>query len=201
MVVADKVELIAPGIHRWSAFSPGHKVELSSHSVLHAGVLFVFDPIPISPEILDWFPTPVAPSAIILTNQNHPRAAREWQERFDCPIWGPGGAIVETSQVRRFDVDPWPWNDWEICPLPGGAPGETVVYLSARKLAVFGDAVVNLAGRKLELLPDKYCESPVALRDSLRHFLEARPVEIALFAHGEPILFQAQERLKALISY
>ena len=199
MVAAQEATLIAPGIYRWSAYSPEHRVELTSHSVYHAGVMLVFDPIPVSPEVLDWFPTPVAPSAIVLTNGNHPRSAREWQERFACPVWGPRGATVDTVAVRPLDRDKWPWSDWQIHPLTGGGPGETAFYLPPRKLAVFGDAVVNLPGRPLELLPDKYCTSARTLRESLAQLIDRAEIETALFAHGNPILQSAGELIQCLL--
>lgn len=199
MVAANEARLIAPGIYRWSAYSPEHRVELTSHSVFHAGVMLVFDPIPVSAEVLDWFPTPVAPSGIVLTSGNHLRAAREWQERFACPIWGPADLRGDLRDIRSLCVDVWPWADWQVQPLPGGGPGETAFHLPARRLVVFGDAVVNLPGRALELLPEKYCSSAVQLRHALGEFTKRVELETALFAHGEPILQAAGSLIRALL--
>jgi hypothetical protein len=48
---------------------------------------------------------------------------------------------------------------------------------------VVGDALVNLPGRGLEILPDKYCTNPTQLRRSLRHLPMA---DLVLTAHGAP---------------
>ena len=87
---------------------------------------------------------------------------------------------------------------WTPVPLPGGAPGETAWRLPSLGLVVFGDAVVNLSGRELELLPDKYCIDPKVLRRSLAGLLE-EPLAIALFAHGEPLMEGASERIRGLL--
>ena len=63
---------------------------------------------------------------------------------------------------------------------------------------VFGDAVVNLAGRGLEILPDRYCTDPARLRQSLREMLQ-RPFERALFAHGIPLERSASAQIAALL--
>jgi hypothetical protein len=191
---ASGIDLISPGIHRWSVYSPEHKVELASHSVFYNGALIVFDPVGVSGEALDWFPTN-APNAIILTNANHLRSTPEWTERFPCAVYGPAELRDQFPGLRSWADTSWPWPDWEVCPLPGGAPGETSLHLAAKKLAIFGDAVVNLPSRKLEILPDKYCSSPRSLRKTLQAFLKAHEVETALFAHGNPILTNAGLRI------
>jgi hypothetical protein len=63
---------------------------------------------------------------------------------------------------------------------------------------VFGDAVVNLDGRGLELLPDKYCTDPAQLRNSLRSLREIS-FENALFAHGTPLIGSAAARIAGLL--
>ena len=60
-------------------------------------------------------------------------------------------------------------------------------------------AVVHLAGRPLELLPDKYCSNPADLRRALRQLL-TRPFARALFAHGEPMASLASDRIATLLS-
>ena len=61
---------------------------------------------------------------------------------------------------------------------------------------VFGDAVVHLPERGLELLPDKYCTDPAALRISLAG---VPAFERAVFAHGQPLLTGASAKVAALL--
>ena len=85
---------------------------------------------------------------------------------------------------------------WRAIPLPGGAPGETAYHCGVMDLMVFGDAVVQLPSRGLELLPVKYCQDEGQLRESLRRLPRYGR---AVMAHGEPLLEAASERVGALI--
>lgn len=196
--IATTAVEILPGLHRWAAFSPEHKVELTSHSVWDGQSLIVFDPIPLAAEVFDWFPVPHAPDAIVLTNENHERDASRWRERFPLAVRAVPEARLALDGVRRWDTTAPPFPGWEIIPLPGGAGGESAWYCPAKSLAVFGDAVVNLPERGLELLPAKYCRDAVRLRASLRA-LRTRPFANAVFAHGQPLLGDAGARLAALL--
>ena len=198
MSPAFLISEILPGVHRWSAFSPEHKVELTSHSVWDGRSLLVFDPIPLTAEVSDWFPTPCAPDAAVLTNENHERDASAWREPYPLAIWAAPEAFLSLSGVRRWDPTRPPFAGWEIVPLPGGVGGETAWFHAGKSLVVFGDAVVNLPGRGLEVLPAKYCRDQPMLRTSLRGLVQ-RPFENAVFAHGDPLLGDASARIAAML--
>lgn len=199
---ACSVETVLPGVLRWSAYSPAHKVELTSHAVaIGAGTGLVFDPIPLTAEIWDWFPPAGPPLGIVLTNDNHERDAAAWRALFPIPVWAPPEFTATPPGLQKWNTGPnpqSPYQDWDIVPLPGGAPGESAWSCAARSLVVFGDAVVNLDGRALELLPDKYCTDPGRLRESLRELVK-RGFENALFAHGRPLIGSASRRIAALL--
>lgn len=270
------VSEILPGVFRWAAFSPHHKVELAAHAVCDDRTLLVFDPIPLADEAMSrlwqglgartscrgsqsWvqsvtpeaLPSLLAPTAltgglesppsrrcvIVLTNENHERDGERWRALFDATIWALGsaeGGMIERSvdgHVREntptkptgrqepgrsavlVDVTvraPMKFHrsgdvtgalaelppEWKAFPLPGGAPGEMAFQHVSRSLMVFGDAVVNLPERGLELLPAKYCRDQAELRCSLRTL---PPFERAVFAHGQPLLSAASERIAALL--
>lgn len=184
---------IAPGIFRWAAFSPFHKVELTSHAVLTATGLTVFDPIPLAEPEWVRLGSLARRTSIVLTNGNHERAAAEW-----CRRWGVSPES-RTPQLFPPELAVAEWTDrdgWRALPLPGGAPGETMFLHEGLSLGVFGDAVVHLPERGLELLPDKYCTDPAALRISLA----ALPAfERAVFAHGQTLLTGASAKVAALL--
>ena len=198
MVVATSAVEVLPGVHRWAAFSPEHKVELAAHSVWDGRTLLVFDPIPLAAEVLDWFPVPHAPDAVVLTNENHERDTARWRDFFPLAVWAAPDAHLVLDGVRRWDPAAPPFPGWEIVPLPGGAGGESAWFCPAKSLVVLGDAVVNLLGRGLELLPEKYCRDPAQLRASLRS-LVARPFAHAVFAHGRPLLGEASAQIAGLL--
>ncbi len=196
MLAATCAIEILPGVHRWAAFSPEHKVELAAHSVWDGRTLLVFDPIPLAAEVFDWFPTPKAPDAVVLTNGNHERDTAYWRALFPLAVWTAPEIQPSLDGVRRWDAAAPPFPGWKIFPLPGGAPGESAWFCPTKSLVVFGDAVVNLPGRALELLPAKYCQDHAKLRESLRTLPEFAH---AVFAHGEPLLGGASERIAALL--
>jgi hypothetical protein len=184
---------IAPGIFRWAAFSPFHKVELTSQAVLTATGLMVFDPIPLVEPQLARLRALAGRASIVLTNGNHERLAGMWARRWAVAplsrmpgLFPPGLAVAE-------------WRDrdgWRASLLRGGAPGETVFLHEGLSLGVFGDAVVNLPERRLELLPAKYCTDPAALRISLAGL---PAFERAVFAHGQPLLSGASAKVASLL--
>ena len=100
--------------------------------------------------------------------------------------------------AREYGADEAPVEGWTAVPLTGGGPGETAFRVRALDLVVFGDAVVNLAGRGLELLPDKYCADPAALRAALRRLVGV-PFSRAVFAHGTALAGGASVRIAALL--
>lgn len=195
MMPAPKAERILPDVLHWSAFSPAHKVDLTSHAVRTAAGWWVFDPIPLHEDSMGLFRSdPIV--AVVLTNENHERDAAAWSARFQAPIWASSLAHLSLGGVRRYapvhEID----GDWERIPLPGGAPGETAWFLPGRRLLVFGDALVHLPGRGLEILPDRYCQDPAQLRISLHTLPSAAH---AVFAHGTPLLEDAAERIRSLL--
>lgn len=186
---------VLPGVFRWSAYSPAHKVELTSHAVWDGTRCVVFDPIPLPEGTVipgRW------PDRIVLTNENHGRDAAAWCARFKIDAWASSEADLDLDlpDLRRWDDSAGPLEGWDLIRLPGGPGGETAFHFPARSLVVFGDAVVHLPGRGLELLPDKYCQDPARLRASLR---QLPTFENAVFAHGDPLLGNASTRIAELL--
>ena len=195
MIPAPHAELILPEVLQWSAFSPAHKVDLTSHAVRTSAGWWIFDPIPLHEDSLERFRDDRT-AAVVLTNENHERDAAAWAARFQAPIRASSLAQLGLDGVQRHppvrEID----GDWERIPLPGAAPGETAWFLPGRSLLVFGDALVHLPGRGLEILPDRYCQDPAQLRLSLRTL---PPATHAVFAHGTPLLGDAADRIRLLL--
>jgi glyoxylase-like metal-dependent hydrolase (beta-lactamase superfamily II) len=169
-----------------------------SHAVRgRAGAWVLFDPIPLNQCQVELWCDGGGIDTIVLTNGNHERAAAEWRRDFGCRVAGPTGVPWEMEGIR--DDREVVLDGWKAIRLEGGAPGETAWWLESESLMVFGDAVVNLAGRGLELLPDKYCQDPKWLRRSLQTLL-SHPFESALFAHGDPLPRAASTRIGGLLT-
>lgn len=197
-MTAFHLEWPLPDVGRWFTYSPKHRVELTSHVVAINGGWWIFDPIPLTPPRIDNWLSRHPVRGIILTNTNHLRATGAWQRRCQCPVFvSPGfpGKIAGESAIHSRE---FARTGLEILPLDGGAPGERAFRIPALSLVVFGDAVVNLPDRTLEILPDRYATNPGQLRGRLASMV-ARPFERALFAHGRPLLHSAHQHINALL--
>jgi len=194
--VASGFEEVLPGVLRWSAFSPHHKVELTSNLVRAGAEWFLFDPIPLDDAARERLLRIAPVSAIVLTNANHERDSAEWRERTGATVFAPRGTLVEIPQAEPLPDGRVPWRGWELLPLDGGALGETAFRLCERPLVVFGDAMFHLPEYGLDVLPAKYCLDNGRLREQLRA-LCAEAFDTALFAHGTPLPHAASQQIAA----
>ena len=198
MQPAAAIDEVLPGVFRWEQYSPEHKVDLTSHAVVREGRIFVFDPIPLAAESVAHLAKTGSMTAIVLTNENHERDAIAWRDRFHIPIWAATEAFLPSPDVKRFQRIDKDWEGWKLEWLDGGAGGELALRWEQQSLVICGDAIVNLPGRGLELLPEKYCQNQTQLKQSLRA-LVANPFERLLMAHGRPILEAASQRVGQLL--
>lgn len=198
MQSAKTIEIVLPGVFRWEQYSPEHKVVLTSHAIVRDGRIFVFDPIPLAAEPMEVIAKQGFMAAIILTNENHERDAAAWRDRFNVPVWVAAEATLSWPDLQRLQRSEPDWDGWRLEWLDGAAGGELVFRWDAESLVICGDAVVNLPGRGLELLPTKYCRSQAELKQSLRK-LVAVPFERLLMAHGRPLMQLASQQVAKLL--
>lgn len=202
MIIAEKFEKALSGVFRWEAYSPSHKVELTSHAVAVEGKIYFFDPILLLSGRLEEIAKHGEPAAVILTNTNHSRSCREVASRWRIGVWMQSiediEGIAADFPIRLIEPAQPLWRHWKVHPLPGGAPGETAFFLPSKSLMVFGDAIVNLVGRGLEMLPDKYCQDAAKLRENLRQLVQI-PFDNAIMAHGVPLIGQASEKIRKML--
>ena len=84
-----------------------------------------------------------------------------------------------------------------VVSLPSAGPGE--VALIGEAVICIGDAIINLASHGFSLLPAKYCVNPRLLPNELRKLLSYE-FRILTFAHGDPLVEHARERLQQLLA-
>jgi len=197
-MTASRLEILAPGLFRWAAFSPGHKVELASHAAVVDDRLYCFDPIPLVDEEFQRLSIFGKPAAIILTNGNHERDAARWRELWQVPICAAHDADLSLESVERFPAGASQWECWKLWSLDGGGAGELAFRWPERSLVVFGDAVIHLPGRALELLPEKYCQDRKRMERHLKGML-ADPFQTAVVAHGTPLMSGASRAIARLL--
>ena len=193
---ALEIELVAPGIFLWRYYDPAIKTDLFSTGLQTESGTFLIDPIPLAPDAVTHL-NRVA--GIIVTNDNHLRAAAQFAERFHVPICTGATAATALTGVTPIDLDSSLAPGLTAIPVDGAAAGEIAIYWEAEKgTMVMGDALINFEPYGFTLLPSKYCSNFKLMRASLTKLLDYS-FERMLFSHGEPILSHARERLEKLL--
>src|SRR5688572_20804715 len=199
MSPADEFQAITPRLFCWQAYDPSVKTDLSSVAISSTEGLVFIDPIPLCDDALEELTNDRKPTAVVLTSANHERSSTEYRRRFGVPIW----ASAEAARAMEIPVDRT-LNEGEAAPggmnvvaLPSAGPGE--IALVGDGLACLGDAVINLAPHGFSLLPAKYCVDSRRLPNDLRKLLSYE-FRILTFAHGDPLVENARERLQQLLA-
>jgi glyoxylase-like metal-dependent hydrolase (beta-lactamase superfamily II) len=198
MARAEEFQTVREGLFFWQAYDASVKVDLSCCARRTKKGLVFMDPIRLADEALDELTAERRPAAIVLTNGNHERAARELRERFQIPTYAHRDAFAGLGEVDGYlkEGDAL-MDELAVVELPGASPGEIALH-GAGVLHV-GDALIHLPPAGLGILPDKYCSDPKQLRQSLGKLLRF-PFDTLTFAHGLPLVTQARERLSQLIA-
>lgn len=191
--------MLLPGVLRWAAHNPDIRVQWACHAIqLGDGGWLLIDPIG-GPEALGWASDRHGKmSHVMATNGNHERLANRWAGQASVTLWAAKASGLADPPWRTLPGGGGWIDGWVIEDMTGGGLGEVAVRIPSLDLVVLGDAVVNLVERGLELLPDPYCTDPRRLRESLCRLTQV-PFQRAVFAHGEPILKDASQHLRALL--
>ena len=186
---------IAPGLWHWTALRETINSEVSSYYLAAERVWI--DPM-LPPERPDWF----QPKHAILTCRHHSRDA--WKR--DCSVW-----VVEQGAHElegRGEFQTYSWGD----ELPGGivacevdalSPDETALHIPARRALAVGDGVIRWeADGPLGFVPDRYMDNPERDKSRLRAAYERLlelDFDLLLLAHGNPVVGDAKEQLRAFL--
>ena len=209
---AEYIELAGPAsgtwaLALWQAYDPASKVDLHATAVAVAGGgLYFVDPIPLRAAAVAELLAQTAdtpPAGVLVTNGNHARAAAEFARRFGvglcATVAAAGEAGLGTGLTIPATGGPVFGGAFEAVPLTGAAAGEVAFYREdGDGLVIVGDALIHMDNHGFAVLPDKYCENPRELRRSLARLAE-REFATMTFAHGDPIVGGADERLRKLL--
>ena len=200
MPLAYEIEPVSPGISLWRHYDPSVKADLFSTALETASGTYLIDQIPLAPEALANLAGRAEVAGIIVTNENHERAAAQFSERFAVPIYLSAGLMSTIQLPSAVPVQdksfPTALTTIEI---EGGPSGEIAIHSAAGDGAiVVGDALINFDPYGFALLPAKYCSNFKGMRRSLSKLLD-HTFDRMLFAHGLPILAHARERLEQLL--
>jgi glyoxylase-like metal-dependent hydrolase (beta-lactamase superfamily II) len=201
MAVAEDLIWVSPSLLFWQAYDARCRAELSSCGHIVDGQICLVDPIQLSLAAVKELSLAAAPKMIVLTNGNHARAALHFKERFKIPIFAHQDAREALGIVLDglLDENSRISHDCQIIPLTGAGPGEIAIYQAGSGVLSIGDALINLPGLGFCPLPQKYCEDSKEMRKSLGKLASIR-VRAITFAHGLPIVSDADERLLQVIN-
>ena len=199
MVTATEVHPVAPGVWVWSAYDSTVKCDLWSTGLVTPGGLVLIDPIDLAPSAFAELTNQAKPCAIVLTSGNHGRAAEALRARYDIPIWAPSAAAGDLPfrPDHEFTEADQVAGEIRATAIASAGPGE--VALLREGVLCLGDAVINFGSAGFSLLPAKYCAAPDELPNDLRKLL-SYDFHILTFAHGDPIVQHARDRLQKLLA-
>jgi hypothetical protein len=200
MLYASEIEPVVPGIFLWRFYDPSVRADLFSTALQIASALYLVDPIPLAPGAIASITSQAKIAGVIVTNENHERAAAQFAEEFRVPIYLDAALASATKlpAVALIQGNGLP-AELTAAGIEGGPAGEIAIHFAAGDgTMVVGDALINFEPYGFALLPAKYCSNFKLMRRSLSKLLDYS-FERMFFAHGTPILSQARARLELLL--
>jgi glyoxylase-like metal-dependent hydrolase (beta-lactamase superfamily II) len=195
----SQVDLLAPGLRRWTAWHEEWHEPVGSVAVDTASGTVLIDPLD-PPRGL------ARPDHILLTVYWHIRSVPElsadevWATRRGArPLQNRGVEVTRTVEGNTLPAG--------IRAFPTARASEVVYWLPEQKALVIGDVLLG-AGAKprptrepLRLCPDSWLGKATheELRQSLRPLLDL-PVHRVLVSHGEPVLRSGRKALAQLLA-
>jgi|SRR5262249_7718966 len=187
---------VSPAFVIWYAYDPAVKADLFSTAFAARNELTVVDPIVLLAPYRTELDSLGRVAYIIVTNANHLRDTPNFSG--SASIFAPSELNAELAHNHALS------DDLEVGPfraikIDGGAPGEFALYQSDDGgTLIVGDALINFGAHGFSLLPRKYCANQKRMIRSLRRLLDFDFNRI-FFAHGNPIVTRARERLASLL--
>jgi hypothetical protein len=187
------VQELRPGLWTWTGTHPdwtesdagpdGWGPEVRSYADDSGGCLVLFDPI--APPTLVEGLIEAQEIAVLLTCKWHSRSADECVERFGAHVYlGPESSELPADVETR----------------PSGDAQESIFWIPARNALVAGDVLLG-ADHGVRVLPDSWLnegQTREGLRETLRPLLEL-PIELILLTHGDPVVENGREALRAAL--
>jgi hypothetical protein len=198
MPVASEIEPVFPGISIWRFYDRSVKADLFSTALETAAGTYLIDPIPLTPDALAGLSSRTRVAGIVVTNENHKRAAAQFSGKFNVPVY-LDAALASTTRFPSVAATQGLGAELTAVEIEGGPAGEIAIHFAGSDgTMIIGDALINFEPYGFALLPAKYCSNFKLMRRSLPHLLDYS-FERMLFAHGLPILSRARERLEQLL--
>jgi Metallo-beta-lactamase superfamily len=198
MPIASEIERVFPGISIWRCYDQSVKADLFSTALETASGTYLVDPIPLAPEGINSLAAGPKIAGIVVTNENHERAAAQFAGKFKVPVY-LDTVLITTTRLQSVAAIQDLAAELKTIEIHGGPTGEIAIYSGGSDgTMIIGDALINFEPYGFALLPAKYCSNFKVMRRSLSRLLDYS-FDRMLFAHGLPILSQARRRLEQLL--
>ncbi|HYO48152.1 MAG TPA: hypothetical protein VEY33_15865 [Gemmatimonadota bacterium] len=196
---------ILPGVWHWMTVHEKWGIPVHSSFFPDVGGGVLIDPR-IPDAGLDWFGEHGEPAHAILTNRHHYRHSGKFREAFGTTIHCHSAGMHEFTQGE--DVEPYEHGDT----LAGGVealevgvlcPEETALLIPVEGgVLALGDSVI-LRGSELDFVPDEHMgDDPPGIKRGIKASLGRnlrREFRHLILAHGDPIIGEGKERLRAFV--
>jgi hypothetical protein len=201
------MQQLRPGLWTWTAAHPawtedeggpqGWDRVVRSYAYDSGPCLVLVDPLA-PPSLLEGL-VESKDVAVLLTEHCHVRSAADCVERFGATVHAPKAGVPKLSLPARG------YEQGET--LPGGVVAqlacyaiETIFWIPAERAIVVGDALVG-GELGLHVQPESWHTedmTPASFRGRLRPLLDL-PIELVLLTHGDPVLEDGREAVRAAL--
>ena len=190
---------ISTGYALWHTHDRNLKAELFSTALVAGNELTVIDPIALPFAHQTELESLGRVARIVITNANHARDAATFAHCYSAPIFAPPELSAEFPNSHNLQDAP-AIGRLRVIRIEGAAEGEFALYhRDDVGTLIVGDALINFDPHGFTLLPRKYCTNQKQMIRSLRKLLDLDFARI-FFAHGNPIMIRARERLESLLN-
>jgi glyoxylase-like metal-dependent hydrolase (beta-lactamase superfamily II) len=197
MTPATNLKQITKNLYGWSSLHAQWKIDFDSYALKTPdGVVFI-DPMKPAPEVIEKLDALGEPLAVFLTNADHDRDADWFRKRYEIQIYAHEKAKADCDtkiDVLVLDDEKLP-GGLKVIPLPGTAGGSIAFHTrQSGGIVLIGDALLNIPGKGLALLPAQYLEDKKQALQSLCRLLDLS-FRVATFAHGDPLVGDAKKEI------
>ncbi|WDT75685.1 MAG: hypothetical protein MPW16_00280 [Candidatus Manganitrophus sp.] len=197
------METLFSGIEMWSWYSEEKGMNFNGYLIGQGKERVVIDPPQMTIDDKQDLSIDGA-KAVILTNRDHIREAKECRLLLNTKVWAPEADAPEMGSVTIDKT----YKDGDLLPaglkavsIPNGkSAGESALYLNQHGgIFILGDALVGTPDGTLKLLSsDRYTDVKKA-KEGLRRLLDYE-FEIVLVGDGKPILSGGKKAVEAFLN-
>ena len=189
---------VSPAFVVWYTYDPTVKADLFSTAFSARNELTLVDPIALPAPYCTELDSLGRVANIVVTNANHLRDTLKFARTYSPSIFAPSELNAELTHNHTLS-DSLQVGPFRAIKIDGAADGEFALYhTDDGGTLIVGDALINFEPHGFDLLPQKYCTNQKRMIRSLRRLLDFDFNRI-FFAHGNPIMTRARERLASLL--